>query len=75
MKEQPDLHDTLVFTHLLLNPKSYIAMGSGTNMIAQGSKLRKDFNKEQCQAAGFTHWDKIMLCKITEREQKLPEEE
>jgi hypothetical protein len=32
LKEQPDLHNTLVFTHLMLSPRSFIAMGSGTNM-------------------------------------------
>jgi hypothetical protein len=32
MKQEEDLLDTLVFTHLTLNTKSYVAMGSGTNM-------------------------------------------
>ncbi len=32
MKEQPDLHDTLLFTHLMLNPRSYIVMESSTVM-------------------------------------------
>jgi hypothetical protein len=41
MKEQPDLHNTLVFTHLTLNPRSYIAMGSGTNMTDAGFRVKE----------------------------------
>jgi hypothetical protein len=41
----------------------------------QDSESRKESNKEQYQAADFTHWDKITLCKITEQELKLSEEE
>jgi hypothetical protein len=43
MKEKPDLQDTLVFTHLMPKPRSYIAMGSGTD----NSESRKESNKEQ----------------------------
>jgi hypothetical protein len=41
MKEQPDLHDTLVFTHLVLNPRSYITMGSSTDMSDAGFRVKE----------------------------------
>jgi hypothetical protein len=47
MKEQPDLHDTLVFTDLTLSHRSYNAMGSGTNMTDAGFRVEEESNKEQ----------------------------
>jgi hypothetical protein len=41
MKEQPDHHNTLVFTHLTLYPSSYIAMGSGTDMTDAGFRVKE----------------------------------
>ncbi len=41
MKEHPDLHNTLVFTHLTLNPRSYIAMGSGADTTDAGFRVEE----------------------------------
>jgi hypothetical protein len=41
MKEQPDLLDTLICTHLTSNARSYIAMGSGTNMTDAGFRVKE----------------------------------
>jgi hypothetical protein len=41
MKIQPDLYNTLVFTHLTLNPGSYIAIGGGTNMTDAGFRVEE----------------------------------
>ncbi len=46
MKEQPDLHDTPVFTHLTLNLRSYIAMGSGTDMTDAGFRVKEGVQQE-----------------------------
>jgi hypothetical protein len=41
MKVQPGLRDTLVFTHLTLNPRSYVAVGSGTDMTDAGFRVEE----------------------------------
>jgi len=33
MKEAPGLTSTLAFAHMILEPRTYIGMGSGTNLV------------------------------------------
>ena len=55
MKQEEDLLDNLNYTHLTLNTKSHVAMGSGTNMTNADFRVEEGVRHQGAVPSGWQY--------------------
>ena len=52
VREKPELHDTLAYFYKLLEPKSYVGMGSGTNVSTAPFRIEEGVQQGAVESLG-----------------------